>query len=150
MEDLLGFLAFAVFAGISIIARIMNSKKKEGVFTGGVTPQKKLVPKKRQAPATASKPIKQKVNQALQQYAAKPPAPPEQKPFLETHHEMTKKKSLIQEEPEPAAKPKPASPPLPVETPAPSYLSMADAIKSNRKFAIICHEILGKPKALED
>jgi hypothetical protein len=142
MEDLLAFLAFVVFAGISIISKIVAAKKKQDKLTGALKP----VTKKRQAPPP--KPVKQKVRQNLQQYSVKPvAAQPEQK--------QQPKKSLIQEEPVPVTQPEPELvseliPPLPVETSASSYLSIADSLKANRKFAIICHEILGKPKALED
>ena len=156
MEDLIAFLAFVIFAGISVVSKIINAKKKQDNFTRLSVPVKKTV-------APHNNHSGQKIRQSLQQYSAMPTKTAQKqqsssasrKAFLETRHEMQKKESLIQEEPENIEPKEPQSVPevpplLPIETPASSYSSIADSLKANRKFAIVCHEILGKPKALED
>ena len=46
MEDLIYFLAFIVFAGISIVSKVVGYQKNQNKLTGGAVPQKQTPAKK--------------------------------------------------------------------------------------------------------
>lgn len=143
MEDLIYFLIFVIFAGISIISKIVNAKKKqeENSFTKLAnmlsTPPPKTVATTRKVVSPQQKPVSASITN-------------NQTPQTKKQNEMlADKKALIPEEE--IAQLSNESEMTPIsdigEYPQSSF---ADSLKENRKFAIICHEILGKPKALQD
>lgn len=144
MEEILSIVFLIVFGIISIISKIVTAQKKQKNFASQapikpkpMKPTLKAVQKKSLATAAAGKPVQ----------LAKPQP-----------RAMANKKALIPEDETPEAPP-------PVETavsepksPIDNFIMeteigtnkdfFADKVKANKKFAILCHEVLGKPKAL--
>lgn len=152
MEELISIIALVVFGIISIISKIVNSRlqTRNDEWSANL-PQDQQGQKNHQnavRPATQSKPGTASAPVNSDQLASA-----HRKPQM-----LDNKKALIPDEEEPTVATKPA----PAETGqsikdiihqteiSSATYGVAKKIKTDRRFAIISHEILGKPKALQE
>lgn len=146
MEDLIPFLLFVAIGGITLISKIVEFKKK----AASTTPVK---------PPAREPAIKSLLTDFINEITSTPKVTPQQPPPLlkkkskPSQPKKDQRKSLIPEES--SALPPPHLPAtaeikdsiIDSEIGSDKPLGL-DALKNNRRFAIICHEVLGKPKAL--
>lgn len=142
MEELISIFALILFGVISIVSKIVNSQLQK--------PKNDLVVK-------PSKGARVKKSQRIPQ-APLAAANKKTTDTTEKHHMLDNKKALIpDDDDEKTEKTKPE--PVLVRTEIKDIIHeteigtianpMAKMIRNNRRFAIISHEILGKPKALQ-
>ena len=147
MEDLIYFLVFIIIGGISIVSKIVTHQKNKSNFTGGKVPLKQTPVKKHSFAG---------VLEAIQEAIDPKPVPVVKKQVIKKSPQKqgNHKKALIEEEPTQIAKVEPAPEQGDTTYDQPisesSYKSLGAALQENKKFAFVCHEIFGKPKALED
>ena len=154
MDDLISLIFFVVVGVISIIAKIVNSKKEKDALLVRKVPVPGKIMRKTQSqlssvPSVTAKSTLQNNSQwRLSESNGTP---------VNQSTQQKQKESLITEEEEVAKTAEPQSEPILIteenkiaETAiGTQHNSVAQSIKKELKFAVICHEILGKPKALQ-
>ena len=149
MEDIIPVMLFVAIGAISLMKKIVESKNKASASVVAKTPRK--------APAKFPL-LADFINEITSspQVTQKKATPQLKKVTKSAKLKADPRKSLIPEESSTLSSP----PPLPFAAKIKDSIAdsesgkdkplTVDVLKNNRRFAIICHEVLGNPKALRD